>query len=689
MAALQLSAQALLVALGIGALKATVILLAAMGTAWSLRRASAGLRNLVWLAALAACLAVLFLPRVTPVWRVELAPAVNSSLSLHRAAGWISAAELADQRAADNWTARPASRPSGVVSAAASSPQTLSLPSWPVLLAGLWVLGAETVLIRQIVSLLVLRSLRRQSRPLVGPSAELAARLGAEMDVRAGIAVCDTLDSPLAFGAFDPWVLLPGSARGWGGQRLENVLRHELAHVQRRDAWAEWLASLCSAVLWFHPLVWHAARRLRHERELACDDLVLAGGIRPSAYAQDLLALAAGPGHAPGIEAALAMTGPSRIEQRLRALLSASNDRRAPSRRTAGVILCLSLAVAAPVAAMSLAPGAVTPSAAGLGGRIAVSLQRAGVWNLYLVSPDGSNLRALTSNTDSNRFPVWSPDGSRLLFGRNHLPASDNNWMEGWGLNVMRADGSQDTQLFPKVVAKAARVWSPDGTRIAFESNRDGDRELYVVRADGTGLTRLTISPGDDGSPAWSPDGGKIAFVSSRDGDKEIYVVPAQGGQARRLTNHPGDDEDPTWSPDGASIALISADKGQDQIAVMAADGSHLSRITADPTAKHLPHWSPNGQMILFQSVRGDNYDLERVEKNGAGRLRLTTAPGYDGQAGFSPDGRWVVMVSDGPGTVDPSRASSVYIVSVDGGPARLVAAGPALDAAWSPGASS
>ena len=115
-------------------------------------------------------------------------------------------------------------------------------------------------------------------------------------------------------------------------------------------------------------------------------------------------------------------------------------------------------------------------------------------------------------------------------------------------------------------------AWSPDGTQIAFESNRDGDYEIYVMAADGSQPTRLTRNSARDRSPAWSPDGTQIAFESDRDGNGEIYVMAADGSQPTRLTRNSASDGLPAWSPDGTQIAFHSYRDGNQEIYVMAAE---------------------------------------------------------------------------------------------------------------------
>jgi hypothetical protein len=90
-------------------------------------------------------------------------------------------------------------------------------------------------------------------------------------------------------------------------------------------------------------------------------------------------------------------------------------------------------------------------------------------------------------------------------------------------------------------------AWSPDGTRIAFHSNRDGNFEIYTINIDGSETTRLTDHPASDYDPFWSPDGSYIAFTSSRCGNQEIWLLKADGSETYSLTHHPANDWAPAW----------------------------------------------------------------------------------------------------------------------------------------------
>jgi TolB protein len=147
-------------------------------------------------------------------------------------------------------------------------------------------------------------------------------------------------------------------------------------------------------------------------------------------------------------------------------------------------------------------------------------------------------------------------------------------------------------------------TWSPDGTKIAFTSNRTGDFEIFVMNADGTNPLNLSNDPGRSNfGPAWSPDGSRIAFTSNpgatvgTGGDDEIFVMNTDGSSLVNLTNHTADDFWPSWSTDGSRIAFTSGRTGDLEVFVMNADGSgpaNLSNSTGTADFAGFPQaWSP------------------------------------------------------------------------------------------------
>ncbi|HSH83476.1 MAG TPA: DUF5050 domain-containing protein, partial [Herpetosiphonaceae bacterium] len=261
--------------------------------------------------------------------------------------------------------------------------------------------------------------------------------------------------------------------------------------------------------------------------------------------------------------------------------------------------------------------GATVPALAvvpGQNGKIAFTSLRDGLnYDIYAMNADGTGQTALTSNAGFNVHPAWSPDGSKIAFVSTREGDSE--------IYVMNANGSEQMNLTSNAASDYWPAWSPDGSKIAFESNY----EIYVMNADGSEQTRLTTFVGFDSYPAWSPDGSKIAFVSTLDGDYEIYVMNADGSEQTNLTNNAAKDIHPDWSPDGSKIAFQSYRDGDSEIYVMNADGSEQMNLTSNAVDDTYPVWSPDGSKIAFESYRDGDSEIYVMNADGSEQTSLTS----------------------------------------------------------------
>ncbi len=312
---------------------------------------------------------------------------------------------------------------------------------------------------------------------------------------------------------------------------------------------------------------------------------------------------------------------------------------------------------------------------------IAFSSNRDYSTSIYAMNADGSGVVQLTSNPPDYRLrdgaAAWSPDGTRIAFWSTR----DGDW-EVW---VMNADGRGVTRLTNSsgLFDSTPIAWSSDGRKMAFQSFNftASPSEIYVLNADGSSLVNVTNNAAADGGPVWSPNGSKIAFWTNRDGNDEIYVMNAEGSNPVNLTTNPAADRAPAWSPDGQKIAFETDRDGKVAIYVMNADGlgsaTQLINTAADDQA---PVWSPDGTKIGFEAG-GDVYVMNA---DGSNPVNVTNSPEWNSGIVWSPDGRTIAF-----GTSNTSSGyGEIWVVNADGSSPRPIAASPSYNngsPAWRP----
>jgi TolB protein len=245
----------------------------------------------------------------------------------------------------------------------------------------------------------------------------------------------------------------------------------------------------------------------------------------------------------------------------------------------------------------------------GKNGRMAFALfPEGGDAEIHTMRPDGSGLRPVTSNSTHDVRPAWSPDGTKLSFTR-HEQILVKDMRSG---RVVRLTDDAGISSF-------GSAWSPDSARLAFDSNRDGDQEIYAMdSSDGGGVKKLTDNQNHDVNPAWSPDGTRIAFER----DYDIWVMNADGTGQKNLTNtaDSASEYEPNLSPDGTKIAFTR----DGDIWVMGSGGTNQKNLTNTTSlGEDYPAWSPNGRKLAFT----EHDDIWVMDADGTNRTNRTNTP--------------------------------------------------------------
>jgi len=227
-----------------------------------------------------------------------------------------------------------------------------------------WLAGVCLIALRGLMAVFGLHALRRES-----VAHDLAGLPQIEPRCELRISTADESCGPVTWGFLRPVVLLPRNSEFWPRARLEAVLLHEHAHIRRHDSLAQMLSLFVCALYWPNPLVWMGARAMRREAEMAADDSVIVAGIKPSAYAGELLQLASEfLAQGPSTATALFMAAPSALEARVQSVLAPTQQRSGVTKMDvlkiacAGILATSALVLARPSLAQDASQAAAAPS---------------------------------------------------------------------------------------------------------------------------------------------------------------------------------------------------------------------------------------------------------------------------------------------------------------------------------------
>ena len=223
-------------------------------------------------------------------------------------------------------------------------------------------------------------------------------------------------------------------------------------------------------------------------------------------------------------------------------------------------------------------------------------------------------------------------------------------------------------------------AWHPDGKSLLYTCFRRRNPDLYQIFLDTKNAVLLSAANGPNAAPAWSPDGKRIALMMRGDGNTELCLLNPDGKDPLQLTPSWDNKTSPTWSPDGRQIAFVSDRSRGPQIYIMDLATGKIRRLTYQGSYNCSPAWSPKGDRIAFASQEGGVFHIYTIKPDGTD-LRRLTREGSNEHPSWAPNGRHIVYASRRGGNYD------IHIVTADGGgPWRVTNTLPnETEPAWSP----
>jgi TolB protein len=327
--------------------------------------------------------------------------------------------------------------------------------------------------------------------------------------------------------------------------------------------------------------------------------------------------------------------------------------------------------------------------------------------------------RSVTDAASLNHVPVWTPDGQHLLFVSDRsgsrdiyrVPITDSGAPAGaparmtTGAGVHTFTMSRDgRRLAYSVMGSRQNIWSlpmptsgrapladaravttgnqtieamaisPDGQWLVFDSDLQGNQDIYKIRVSGGEQVRLTRDPANDFGAVWSPSGHEIAFHSQRKGNRDIYFMSSDGGSVEQLTSHSADDWAPDWAPSGRSLVFFSDRVSPAQVFVVPRDkGEPSGGVSQQLTSEgaRVPKWSPDGRLIAYWGNYTKPQHTLSVTSPDGGKPRILVE--FDSSVAFiyprwSRDNRTVYYK-----TLDADGTAGLWRVPVAGGEPRLL----------------
>jgi Tol biopolymer transport system component len=305
------------------------------------------------------------------------------------------------------------------------------------------------------------------------------------------------------------------------------------------------------------------------------------------------------------------------------------------------------------------------------------------LYDIKIIDVSSRRATSVTEDRFQDLNPVWSPTGTAVLFssyrsgGLNvwRIPVSNDGSPTGAPEHVTTGAG-EDIQLTvsfdagllalsilginadlwrmpidpktgmptgePEALVATTREdsrgsWSPDGSKVAFNSDRSGDMNIFVLSVENGAVGQLTRGPGGDYQPTWSPDGRRLTFFSSRTGNADIWSVDITTGEMSQLTDRPSLEINPFYSPEGTHIAYQSDDGGRRELWIMDADGTNQRQIGKNGVRGHFMLWSEKGDAVIILRTLGRDQSPFEIVPVGDGTAKLFPKVTGGAHMSFSP----------------------------------------------------
>ena len=650
--------------------KLTLILALGLILAASLRASAPSLRHLVLFATLASGLALPVVMLLSPQWDVPVLPSfVTPTYSASpngttvRAAADRAPTPFADARSTSAVANAPASRVGSNTGSVLNVAAALPL---------LWIVGLAGVLGWLTIGRIRLRRITATSWPLRDADwktilDEERRESSVEKPVR--LFSSSVVSTPLTWGSRSPVILLPEDALDWPEEHRRIVLRHELAHVARDDAFSQLIAGIVCALYWFHPLVWAAERRQRAECERACDDRVVSLGTPAPEYAAHLLEVArsARAFGAPGF-LSVAMARPSQLEGRLLAVLNGSRQRVALARGARWTAVVLSALVLLPLAAFRAVPKPIKT----VGVRVADAPRVS--TTVSAASSEGSSVATAATALADTTFQLSAPvrSGGTLELD---LRTGGNVIITGWDKSEVQVRASLSGRDWRETEVKL----TPSGTGATLESdfttrsNNQSTRHRFTIQVPKNFNVRLRSSGGAisingvDGSFTGNTGGGEINIQKSN-GDVDISTG---GGEIYVTDSHLNGNV----STGGGMVRIIGVSGG-----LSGSSGSGPVIYTDSEGEKHLGLGGGSGKgKGASVSVSGNGSNSATISTNGRVSTSISTKDGSgtttyinDGGGQGIGGGSSGIRMSSAGGAISLPSAPNGARVTTGGGRIRI-----------------